>query len=435
MDRPAALLDGDSGKYAESGADELLLPSRALALEALRTAVVSRRGPVLLTGEAGTGKSWLRTRLIWQLDHDWRAIAVDLSPALTPEGFYRLVLRELYHPATCSDTAAARVALEDRLLDAEDDGERWLLVVEEAHTASDLVLEELRVLTNRVGQAGALGSMVLVGQPNLARRLGQRPINSLAQRLTARIHLRPLTLQELELLVNAAAPGEPISRPVLERLHRDLRGNPRLCLRSLGREGSLAIEASRASTLRLKNASAERSAPEQGAETERPPLDLTSAVPARPPLEVSDGMIEVGWDSESLERGDSNENPAGTGSVGYMESPPAAALGERLPEVRQRQGSVLPSVEVIEDRYTAIQAWNEWSRNQEHLTTRPTSKAPGLEDEIEPLESLDSEDRGSLNHGELPSETSLGEVRAESQHGFAPYSQLFSRLREPRDQA
>src|SRR5262249_46644141 len=62
----------------------------------------------------------------------------------------------------------------------------------------------------------------------------------------------------------------------------------------------------------------------------------------KPPLHVEEGMIEVGWDPE----------PA----PGPTESDPAP--------VADPAPSAVESEEAIDDHYAALQAWNEWARNQ-----------------------------------------------------------------------
>jgi general secretion pathway protein A len=121
-------------------------------------------------------------------------------------------------------------------------------------------------------------------------------------------------------------------------------------------------------------------------------------VPIRPPLREEEGLIEVGW-SGSLE---AEELPAGD-AVEAVESPTLATgpFGE----------------EAIEDRYAALQAWTEWARNRGRLN-------PATAPEEEPDEDTDDRDQALGSEGLGP------DVRVESEHEHAPYSQLFSRLKQ-----
>jgi general secretion pathway protein A len=93
-----------------------------------------------------------------------------------------------------------------------------------------------------------------------------------------------------------------------------------------------------------------------------------------------------------------------------------------------------PVEELVEDRYAALQAWNEWARTQ----SSPAAPAARRSQNDGPFTSLPEEDdlAGDLEaetSDPAPSNSGCPEVRAEAQHGFAPYSQLFSRLRLPND--
>ncbi|HWT78753.1 MAG TPA: hypothetical protein VN648_08105, partial [Candidatus Methylomirabilis sp.] len=83
----------------------------------------------------------------------------------------------------------------------------------------------------------------------------------------------------------------------------------------------------------------------------------------------------------------------------------------------------LPSEEMVEDHYAALQAWTEWARNRGREGSREMA-GDHASSELVPS-SVTSADA-------LPvAETQrTGGLRAESQHEHAPYSQLFSRLRQ-----
>ena len=93
--------------------------------------------------------------------------------------------------------------------------------------------------------------------------------------------------------------------------------------------------------------------------------------------------------------------------------------------------------ELVEDRYAALQAWTEWTRNQgrvaresaadpaSRMESSPNEEAAGLEVAANPKPSITSQ---SPPAAESTAATALANVRAEPQHDFAPYSQLFTRL-------
>ena len=428
MERTGTIGRCDQGQDPGDPSVDFVLPSRCAVIESVRAALVARSGPVLLTGDAGVGKTWLCRRLAAELPGAWRWNTVDLTPSLGPVGFYRLVSRGLgLAPTAAVEPATARGELEDALFEAAVDGVRWALVVDEAHNGSDDVLEEVRVLGNRLGAVDAFATLVLVGQNALARRIQRRPLVALGLRIACQVHLRPLEFEELRDALHLLEPRRPLDLRAIERLHRSVGGNPQLAFRH-ARPASPATKAPEEMPRLLPEAPEDdRPTPLASQPEDRPPLDLTAAVPARPPLQVGDGVIEVGWDASQM---DPPPDPAERAYAAT--SPDLPARSELL--VETTSGQLLhPVEELVEDRYAALQAWNEWARTQpatasvpsrsrKDESTSPTPEDDDLAGDLE-VESPDPE----------PSSSGYPEVRTEAQHGFAPYSQLFSRLRLPND--
>src|SRR5438132_11935328 len=68
------------------------VPSRRRALERLRAAVGEGwTGPILITGEAGAGKTWLGRRLVDGLPATWQALSVEVTSTLDAVEFLRLI--------------------------------------------------------------------------------------------------------------------------------------------------------------------------------------------------------------------------------------------------------------------------------------------------------------------------------------------------------
>ncbi len=309
---------------------EHLLPSRRQALHTLRSALLAKgNGPVLLTGEPGTGKSWLYRRLIEELPASWRAISVAMSEALDTLDFLRLVGHGL-GVQVAQRVSSARMALSSTLRDESASGRSWLLVIENAQDASSQVWSEVLALVHEMEAARGLGAMLLVGPTELARKLSTRQFASLASRLGAHAHLLPLDLDEAHALLDFQDRMPAVDLHELEKLHRDEGGNPRRMMRLWrqrpGLSADLAIEPRSAvpnlpSTGTTLSATDSEPAGDQSfaaadshvaseALTAIPEFELSrgtpawtesrSLVPSRPPLRVEDGLVEVGW-KESFE--------------------------------------------------------------------------------------------------------------------------------------
>src|SRR5256884_9680773 len=84
------------------------------------------------------------------------------------------------------------------LVDAYSHWQTGVLIVDEAQSLSDQVLEEIRFLTNLETSTEKLLQVVLSGQPELEERLRQPHLRQLRQRITVRCRTSPLSLEETQ---------------------------------------------------------------------------------------------------------------------------------------------------------------------------------------------------------------------------------------------
>lgn len=167
------------------------------ALNHLLAGLADGGGFGLLTGEVGTGKTTVLRALLSKLGDDTQ-VAVVLNPALSAHELLESICDELGLPASPEDSYKI---LTDRLYDhlkANDSaGKHTLLLIDEAQHLLPDVLEQLRLLTNLETDQRKLLKVVLVGQPELQQLLQQSGLRQLAQRITSRYHLLPLTETEV----------------------------------------------------------------------------------------------------------------------------------------------------------------------------------------------------------------------------------------------
>ncbi len=166
------------------------------ALSNLDYGIASRKGITLLVGEAGTGKTTvIRAALERQPE---RVHAVHLhNPALTRDEFVEM-LAARFELSAAARTSKAALLLELEVLMRHRDacGESTVLIIDEAQSVPLDLLEEIRLLANIETAEVKLLSVVLAGQPELARRLNDDALRQLKQRIALRCELRPLTLPE-----------------------------------------------------------------------------------------------------------------------------------------------------------------------------------------------------------------------------------------------
>jgi general secretion pathway protein A len=381
-------------------------------------------GLLLLTGESGSGKTWLWRRLLEQLPSGWCCQAVEMTEALEPLEFLALLGRGLV--GTPSERlGATRLALLAALGDEARDGRSWLLVLENAHLASLAVRSELLALIHGMEAGDGFAGILVLGPTALARQLAGREWTALASRLTSHLHLLPLDVDECrELAGRYCGPNAP-DQATLERMHRDCGGNPRRLVQGFRRRSGLAgvrVAGSATAAARLPEPSTPLGAtsfptaalaaataiqPRQVAPAPGPP----ELLPARPPLRVEEGLVEVGWE----------------GSLEADGSPASESANAPLPIAAEHSQIQPAGEETIEDHYAALQAWNEWARNRGR-PTEPTPTGSGAARGAErPEFSLPP---GDEDAGRASGVRSISGIRAEPQHEHAPYSPLFSRLRQ-----
>jgi general secretion pathway protein A len=208
------------------------------ALACLIHGVEGRKGFVLLTGEVGTGKTTLINKLLDRLREKNIAAAFIFNPRLNVRQFLNYVVTDfgVTGESTSRDSEDKDEVLRgfnNWLLDRYRCGQTAVLIVDEAQSLSDKLLEEIRLLTNLETCTEKLLQVVLVGQPELEHKLKQPNLRQLRQRVTLWAKTQPLALDETEAYVAerlriAGSNGEPIfDSTALSAVYRFSGGIPR----------------------------------------------------------------------------------------------------------------------------------------------------------------------------------------------------------------
>ena len=192
-------------------------------------------GFVQLTGEVGTGKTTL-CRLALEQVPDKTRIALILNPMLGPRELLEAICDELeieHDAGPGQGILKIHGALNRYLLNVHAEGERVVLIIDEAQNLSADSLEQVRLLTNLETATDKLLQIILIGQPELRDVLKKRHLRQLAQRITARYHLDPLTLDETHQYVRhrlsvAGAEHCPFQDSAIGAIHAHADGVPRL---------------------------------------------------------------------------------------------------------------------------------------------------------------------------------------------------------------
>ncbi len=173
------------------------------ALAHLVYGINSEGGFVLLTGEVGTGKTTVCRCLLEQLPEK-TDVAFIYNPKLTVDELLASVCDDLgiAYPEGNRSIKVFIDRINAYLLENFSRGRKTVLILEEAQNLGTDVLEEIRLLTNLETDRQKLLQIIMVGQPELREILARPELRQLAQRITARYHLAPLTEKEVGEYVN-----------------------------------------------------------------------------------------------------------------------------------------------------------------------------------------------------------------------------------------
>ncbi|MBI3593221.1 MAG: AAA family ATPase [Nitrospirae bacterium] len=167
------------------------------ALSSLNYVMEQKEGFYLVTGEPGTGKTTLlNTFLTTEGWKDRAGIALVLTPTLSPEEFLLTVLEDLNVKIKNTNKNEIIKSFRDFLIENSMLGRRIVIIVDEAQNLPNETLEELRLLSNLETEKEKLLQIILIGQPELRRRLLSAGMKQLNQRITIRATLKPLTTNE-----------------------------------------------------------------------------------------------------------------------------------------------------------------------------------------------------------------------------------------------
>ncbi len=192
-------------------------------------------GFIQLTGEVGTGKTTTIRSLLARAPKN-AEIALIINPRISSLEFLETICEEfgLTVPESAEKNAKVLIdSLNRYLLSAHAQGRRVVLIVDEAQNLQPEVLEQVRLLTNLETESQKLLQIILIGQPELRELLARNDLRQLAQRVTARYHLAPLTAEETAAYVRhrlriAGATSEIFGDRALREVYRLSGGVPRV---------------------------------------------------------------------------------------------------------------------------------------------------------------------------------------------------------------
>jgi general secretion pathway protein A len=162
------------------------------ALSYMKYGLKEKVGFILLTGEIGAGKTTLIRYMLGAIE-DRMDFAVIFNTHFSADQLFRLILSEFEISSDSMEKERHLELLYEFLIDRYAEGRHVLLIIDEAQNLSDNALEDIRMLSNLQTNEQILLQIMLVGQPELKKRLASPHFRQLAQRIAVSYHLPPLT--------------------------------------------------------------------------------------------------------------------------------------------------------------------------------------------------------------------------------------------------
>jgi general secretion pathway protein A len=186
----------------------------------------------LLTGDIGSGKTTLVRRLLRDLGDQLVTGLISNSHAHF-RSIHRWALSALGVTAKDDSDVGHYDALVASMVLQYSKGRRTLLIIDEAQNLSLDVLEELRLLSNVNSERDLVLQILLVGQPELRRKLSRPELQQFAQRVSVECHLRALDQKETQAYIRhriAIAGGSDavFEKEAIELVFARAMGVPRL---------------------------------------------------------------------------------------------------------------------------------------------------------------------------------------------------------------
>lgn len=202
------------------------------ALTYLEYGLSEGSGFILLTGDIGSGKTTLVRYLLNRIEKNIE-VGVLFNTNVESGDLLALVMQEFNLSSTLTSKSAYLDIIFHHLIERYAHGKRVLLVIDEAQNLSPSALEEVRMLSNLQTDDQLLLQVMLVGQPELKRKLSARSLAQLSQRIAVHYHLGALSQEEVHeyiafRLEKVGGAVDIFAREAVELIFRASGGIPRV---------------------------------------------------------------------------------------------------------------------------------------------------------------------------------------------------------------
>jgi general secretion pathway protein A len=203
------------------------------ALDHLLYGVEQRKGFLEITGEIGAGKTTLCRAFINRFDERIKTSLI-FNSNLPEMQLLEAILDDFGIDPVRRNKVAFLRALNKFLLEQLSCGNNAVLIIDEAQNLRFSTLETIRMLSNLETEKEKLLQIVLVGQPQLRKKLESPNLVQLRQRISIRFHIKALSRDEIPQYIEhrldvAGSSGKIAFAPAaIGHIHSYTGGIPRL---------------------------------------------------------------------------------------------------------------------------------------------------------------------------------------------------------------
>jgi len=165
------------------------------ALSTLIYAIEERKGFVVITGNIGSGKTTVCRTLLNKLN-SMTQTALITNTHMSGKDMLANILEDLEVECGPGSKSKMLSRLNQYLIEQLRNDQNVVVIIDEAQNLTPSVLEEVRMLSNLETENEKLIQIILLGQPELKKKLSLPKLEQLRQRIAVFYHLVPLTEEE-----------------------------------------------------------------------------------------------------------------------------------------------------------------------------------------------------------------------------------------------